>query len=31
MLNSAEAHERQKLYHDKDVRHRAYEVGALVF
>lgn len=29
-LNSAEAHERQKLYHDKGGCHRAYGVGALV-
>lgn len=30
-LNSTEAHDRQKLYHDEGVCHSAYEVGALVW
>ena len=30
-LNAAEAHERQKLYHDEGSCHRAYGVGALVW
>ncbi|CAG5897368.1 unnamed protein product [Menidia menidia] len=30
-LNSAEAHERQKLYHDQSSCHRPYMVGALVW
>uniref|UniRef100_A0A3B3ILD1 Gypsy retrotransposon integrase-like protein 1 n=1 Tax=Oryzias latipes TaxID=8090 RepID=A0A3B3ILD1_ORYLA len=30
-LHAAEAHEKQKLYHDEDVRHRPFVVGALVW
>ena len=30
-LNSAEAHERQKLYYDESSCHRAHKVGALVW
>ena len=30
-LNAAEAQERQKLYHDTDVCHRAYKVGEMVW